>query len=80
MYFFSNTYIQINNNTKIISNVRKDIPLISLRLVSCFHLDINASSSNASGVLLLENLGWYLKVLCLRCLNKVCFYLSFKNT
>ena len=42
MYFFSNTYMQTNNNTKTTIKVRIVLLAAYLRFRSLFHLEINA--------------------------------------
>ncbi len=62
MYFFSNKYIQINNNTKTKIKVRMDMALLTFCLLSRFHLETNSFlldlSKSESTSLSLENLDW----------------------
>jgi len=62
MYFFSNKYIQINNNTKMKIKTRIDIVAPTLRLLSRFHLEAKSFSLEVSKLELsspsLENLDW----------------------
>lgn len=60
MYFFSNKYIQINNNTKTKIKVRIDMALLTFCLLSRFHLEIKSflftPSKSESELLSFENL------------------------
>jgi hypothetical protein len=62
MYFFSNKYIQINNNTKIKIRVRMDMTLFPFDLLFRCHLEIKSFlldvSESESTWLSLVNLGW----------------------
>ena len=62
MYFFSNTYIQINNNTKIKIKVRMDMALLLFGLLLRFHLEIKSFCFDVSELgstpFSLENLDW----------------------
>jgi len=62
MYFFSNKYIQINNNTKIRIKVRMFMTLFPFDLLFFCHLEIKSFlldvSESESTALSLENLDW----------------------
>ncbi len=86
MYFLSNKYIQINNNTKTMISVRADMTPFTLTLLSLlrFHLEIKsiffASLESASFSFSFEETERCLKVLFLFGFNKVYEYVIFKNT
>jgi len=62
MYFFSNKYIQINNNTKTKIKVRIDMALLVFGLLLRFHFEIKSffldASKSESTLLSSENLDW----------------------
>lgn len=58
MYFFSNTYIQINNNTKTKIKIRIENILLALGLLFCFHLAIKPALLDVSK---LESTSWSLE-------------------